>query len=146
MLINQDCQSYQGVSVPFSLEMAQELLNVYHSPLYVYQGDILRQSISHLTLSIPYSEAKCQFATVTNGNIALLKIFKESKWGLHGNTPGDIYLGLKAGFSPDNIVYSGSNLNREEMEQVLRWNIKTLNLDSVSQLELCCQVYQTLKG
>ncbi len=126
--------------------VAQNLLSVYDSPLYLYQGEALRDAISHITLSIPYNNTAFQFAVVTNGNIELLKIFHELGWGLHGNGPGDIYLGLKAGFAPETIVYSGSNLNRQEMEQVLRWNIKTLNLDSLSQLELCCDVYKHLGG
>jgi diaminopimelate decarboxylase len=123
------------------LELAQELLQVYGSPLYVYNGDILRQTISYITKAISYPHTKFHFASVTNGNIALLKIFKNAGWGLHANTPGDIYLGLNAGFYAGDIVYSGSNLNWEEMEQVLGWGVTTLNLDSISQLRLCCEVF-----
>ena len=71
-------------------------------------------------------------------------MFKDAHWGLHANTPGDIYLGLKAGFTPQQIVYSGSNLNREEMIQVLSWGVSTLNLDSLAQLKQCCDIYQSL--
>ena len=123
------------------LELAQELLQVHGSPLYVYDSDILRQTIAAITEAISYPHTKFHFASVTNGNIALLKIFKNAGWGLHANTPGDIYLGLNAGFYPHNIVYSGSNLNREEMEQVINWGVTTLNLDSISQLRLCCEVF-----
>jgi diaminopimelate decarboxylase len=123
------------------LELAQELLQVYGSPLYVYNGDILRQTISYITKAISYPHTKFHFASVTNSNIALLKIFKNAGWGLHANTPGDIYLGLNAGFHAGDIVYSGSNLNWEEMEQVLGWGVTTLNLDSISQLRLCCEVF-----
>ena len=123
------------------LELAQELLQVYGSPIYVYDGDFLRQTIAHITQSIRYPHTKFHFASVTNGNIALLKIFKAAGWGLHANTPGDIYLGLNAGFHPSNIVYSGSNLNREEMAQVLNWGVTTLNLDSISQLRLLSEVF-----
>jgi diaminopimelate decarboxylase len=123
------------------LELAQELLQIYGSPLYVYNGDILRQTITHITKAFSYPYTKFHFASVTNGNIALLKIFQSAGWGLHANTPGDIYLGLNAGFHPGDIVYSGSNLNREEMEQVLDWGVTTLNLDSISQLGLCCEVF-----
>ncbi|WP_254445423.1 decarboxylase [Anabaena sp. UHCC 0204] len=122
------------------LELAQELLQVYGSPLYVYNGDILRRTISHITQAFDYPLTQFHFASVTNGNIALLKIFKSAGWGLHANTPGDIYLGLKAGFLPGDIVYSGSNLNREEMEEVINWGVTTLNLDSLSQLRLCCEI------
>lgn len=129
---------------PFSLELAQSLLQTYGSPLYVYQADQLRQTIQQITQAIPYPRTHFRFASVTNGNIALLRIFRDAGWGLHANTPGDIYLGLQAGFPPDRIVYSGSNLNQAEMAQVLTWGVRTLNLDSLSQLQLCCQVYSAL--
>jgi diaminopimelate decarboxylase len=126
------------------LNLATALLEKYGSPLYVYDGDRLRDTIHHITQSVPYPHTQFRFASVTNGNVALLQIFRSIGWGLHANTPGDIYLGLQAGFSPDQIVYSGSNLDRAEMEQVLAWGITTLNLDSLAQLELLCEVYQTI--
>lgn len=127
-----------------SHEIAQNLLKTYGSPLYVYSREYLEKSIQYITQSIPYPNTEFKFASVTNGNIHLLKIFKEADWGLHANTPGDVYLGLKAGFHPKDIVYSGSNLNRNEMIQILKWGVKTLNLDSLSQLSLCCQIYNEL--
>ncbi|MCM0590801.1 MAG: decarboxylase [Gloeotrichia echinulata IR180] len=130
--------------LPFSEVIAQELLNHYGSPVYIYQSDILRQNIRHITQAFAYPYTQFRFASVTNGNISLLQIFQSCGWGLHANTPGDIYLGLQADFAPEKIVYSGSNLHRQEMEQVLNWGVKTLNLDSVSQLQLCCEVYDSL--
>ncbi len=127
-------------SPPFTQELAQELLNNYGSPLYVYDGDRLRQTIEYITQAVSYPRTQFRFASVTNGNIALLKIFRSAGWGLHANTPGDIYLGLQAGFNPSEIVYSGSNLNHAEMTQVLNWGVTTLNLDSLDQLKLCCQI------
>ncbi|MFN6531011.1 decarboxylase [Nostoc sp. ChiSLP03a] len=127
-------------SFPFSKELAEELLNNYGSPLYVYNGDRLRETIERISKAVSYPRTQFRFASVTNGNIALLKIFRSFGWGLHANTPGDIYLGLQAGFDPSEIVYSGSNLNQAEMLQVLNWGVKTLNFDSLAQLQLCCEV------
>ena len=123
------------------LATAQELLNVYGSPLYVYQLDRLSDTINQITNSIPYPQTQFQFASVTNGNIALLKIFKNHGWGIHANTPGDIYLALTAGFTSNRIVYSGSNLDRSELRQILEWGIHTIDLDSLSQLELLADIY-----
>ena len=114
-------QKVAKLLTPFSQEVAEELLRVYGSPLYVYDAEVLKRTIAHITNAFRYPQTRFHFASVTNGNIALLKIFKNAGWGLHANTPGDIYLGLNAGFEPREIVYSGSNLNREEMEQVLNW-------------------------
>ncbi|MGI0483846.1 diaminopimelate decarboxylase family protein [Pantanalinema rosaneae CENA516] len=130
------------LKLPCPIELVPELINHYGSPLYVYVDDVLQYTIKRLTQAITYPHTHIHFASVTNGNITLLKQFHQAGWGLHANTPGDIYLGLQAGFTPNRIVYSGSNLNRVEMEQVLAWGITTLNLDSLSQLQLCCEVYQ----
>jgi diaminopimelate decarboxylase len=127
-----------------STNFMQELLTIYGSPLYVYNGDRLRQTIEQITEAIPHVQTQFHFASVTNGNISLLKIFRDRGWGLHANTLGDVYLGLKANFIPSKIIYTGSNLNSEEMLQILEWGISTLNLDSLSQLKLFCDTYQAL--
>ncbi|MFN6487222.1 MULTISPECIES: decarboxylase [unclassified Nostoc] len=129
------------LNLPFSKELAEELLNNYGSPLYVYNGDRLGETIERISKAVSYPRTQFRFASVTNGNVALLKIFRSFGWGLHANTPGDIYLGLQAGFDPSEIVYSGSNLNQAEMIQVLNWGVTTLNLDSLAQLQLCCEVF-----
>ncbi|WP_233258501.1 decarboxylase [[Phormidium] sp. ETS-05] len=125
---------------PFAQEVARSLLNTYGSPLYVYQEAILRETIARITKSIPYERTQFHFACVTNGSIPLMQIFQNCGWGLHANTPGDVYLGLKAGFDPKQIVYTGSNLNYGEMQQLLDWGVSKFNLDSISQLQLFANV------
>ncbi len=120
----------------------ETLLNEYGSPLYVYDQATLLATIQRITQAVPYDRKQFHFASVTNGNLALLEIFRQRGWGLHANTPGDVVLGLRAGFAPEQIVYSGSNLNREEMQQMLDWRVGTLNLDSLSQLDVLCELYK----
>ncbi len=136
-----DFDRITGNTLPFALTTAEDLLAIYGSPLYVYQADRLSATIKHITNSIAYPATQFHFASVTNGNVALLQIFKNHGWGIHGNTPGDIYLALAAGFTPDRIVYSGSNLDRDEIRQLLEWNIRAINLDSLSQLQLLVDIY-----
>jgi diaminopimelate decarboxylase len=124
---------------PFSEALAERLLSTYGSPLYVYQADRLRQTLEHITRSIDYPHVQFHFASVTNGNIALLQLIQQAGWGLHANTPGDVFLGLKAGFTPDRIVYTGSNLNRADIQQLIEWKIDRFNFDSLSQLRDFCE-------
>ncbi len=128
-------------TVSFSNKLAAQLLAQYDSPLYVYDADVLAHTIARITNAVPYANKEFHFASVTNGNLALLQIFRAQGWGLHANTPGDVVLGLQAGFLPEEIVYSGSNLNCAEMQQMLDWRVAKLNLDSLSQLETFCEIY-----
>jgi diaminopimelate decarboxylase len=117
------------------------LATTWGTPLYVYQGDRLQHTLQHITQSVPYPRTQFHFASVTNGNVNLLRYFQQAGWGLHANTPGDIFLGLHAGFDPAHMVYSGSNLNRADLAQVLDWGVTTLNLDSVAQVRQLGEVW-----
>lgn len=131
--------------LPNSVALRQgliNLINIYGSPLYVYEREKLENTIKYITEVFSYQSTQFHFASVTNGNINLLKIFQQSGWGLHANTPGDVYLGLTAGFAPQDIVYSGSNLTKAEMAKMFNDGVATFNLDSIDQLELFCQIYQ----
>jgi diaminopimelate decarboxylase len=122
-------------------ELAHELLARYGSPLYVYDADVLRSTVARIERAVPYARTRFHFASVTNGNLALLAIFRACGWGLHANTPGDVYLGLRAGFDPGQIVFSGGNLTGDEMRQMLDWRVGAINLDSLSQLALLGRCY-----
>lgn len=122
--------------------VACALISQYGSPLYVYDASVLEQTIASVEKSISYPRTQFAFAAVTNGNVHLLRKFRDKTWLIHANTPGDAFLALQAGFAGGDIVYSGSNLKREEMRQMLDWGVSTFNLDSVSQLRLLGQVVE----
>lgn len=121
---------------PTDPDLLAQLADQFGTPLFVYDSQVLENAIDRLTVSVPYQRTRFHFASVTNGNIELLKIFKRKGWGLHANTPGDVHLGLAAGFKGSEIVFSGSNLTQDEFSQMLRWQVSILNLDSLSQLQL----------
>ncbi len=118
-----------------SVPLAHQLLAEYGSPLYCYDAERLRADIARITRAVPYADTRFHFASVVNGNLALLRIFRAAGWGLHANTPGDVFLGLRAGFAPPEIVFSGGHLTRAELAELLAQGIGTINLDSLAQLE-----------
>ncbi len=130
----------ESLNSDLSPQTIGELLAQYGSPLYVYDGEVLRRTIEQITAAVPHPKTQFRFATVTNGNLALLRIVRQQGWGLHANTPGDVYLGREAGFEPEQIVYSGSNLSPADMRQVLDWGVTAFNLDSLAQVELCSRL------
>lgn len=121
-------------------ELLLKLLDIYGSPLYVYDAEHFWQMLQRIPQQVGYKPTTYCFAAVTNGSLALLQLVRRAGWSIHANTPGDIYLGLKAGFLPEQIVYSGSNLSPADMQQVLAWGVTTFNLDSVAQVQQLCEL------
>lgn len=68
--------------ISLELELVEKLLQIYGSLLYVYDSKRLQQTIAQITNSIPYPHTNFYFASVTNGNISLLKIFRKAGWEL----------------------------------------------------------------
>ncbi len=111
-----------------------ELIDKYGSPLYVYNENILRQRCRDMADFIPYTNYIANYSTKANSNLELLKIIREE--GLHADamSPGEIYVLLAAGFSPEQIFYIGNNVSIEEMMYATKLGI-TISVDSLSQLE-----------
>lgn len=121
-------------SFPSDPGFLAQLAERFGTPLFVYDARVLETAIERLIAAVPYPTTRFHFASVTNGNVELLRIFRRKGWGLHANTPGDLHLGLAAGFRGREIVFSGSNLSLAEFSQMLEWQVSTLNLDSLAQL------------
>lgn len=113
---------------------AQELIKQYGSPLYVYNESILRQRCRELKNLVSYPNFVVNYSVKANSNLSLLKIIAEE--GLHADamSPGEIFLNLKAGFSPEKILYISNNVSSEEMKYAIDAGVLT-SIDSLSQLK-----------
>jgi diaminopimelate decarboxylase len=111
------------------------LVEKYGSPLYVYNEQILRQRCREMKNLITYPHFIVNYSTKANGNLTLLKIIRDEGLYVDAMSPGEIYVELQAGFTPDQILYVGNNVSAEEMRYAIDRNIQ-VSVDSVSQLEM----------
>jgi len=105
----------------------------FGTPLYVYDAEAIRQAFRRIRLAVPYDPLKVHYACVTNSNLAILRIISGLGGGIHANTWGDAVVAMRAGFAPSDIMYTGSNLGREDMDNLFRHGV-AVNLNSLSQL------------
>ena len=85
------------------------------------------------------------FSAKANTNLAVLKLFESLGSGLDIVSGGELYRGLKAGFSPDKIVYSGVGKRVDEIDYALEAGILMFNVESLEELELINQRASVLK-
>jgi diaminopimelate decarboxylase len=120
-------------------ELTNDIISNYNTPIYVYNTDKIVETLTAIKNTVVYRPFKIYYAAVTNSNLDVLNTFKNLGVGLHANTIGDIYFAFKAGFTPEDIIYSGSNLSKEEMQFLVNKKI-AINVSSLSQLEQFGQI------
>jgi len=112
-----------------------DLIRLYGSPLYVYNEQIIRrkcQEVKHL-LTMP--NYMVNYSAKANSNLYLLKIINDEGLAVDAMSPGEIFVELKAGFSPDRILFISNNVSREEFRDAINAEVK-ISVDSLSQLKL----------
>jgi diaminopimelate decarboxylase len=110
------------------------------TPLYVYSRATLERhfkafdgafdSVSHLTC----------YSVKANSNLALLRLFGSLGSGVDVVSGGEILRALRAGISPEKIVYSGVGKTQAEIELALESRILMFNVESSQELELISRV------
>jgi diaminopimelate decarboxylase len=76
------------------------------------------------------------FSAKANSNLAILKLFANLGGGLDIVSGGELYRGLKAGFPPERIVYSGVGKRVDEIDYALDTGILMFNVESFEELKL----------
>ncbi len=114
---------------------AVELVEKYGSPLYVYNEDILKQRCREMMNLIRYPNFKVHYSVKANSNLELLKIIRKEGLFVDAMSPGEMFMELKAGFKPEQILFICNNVSANEMKYAIERNIN-VSVDSLSQLDL----------
>jgi diaminopimelate decarboxylase len=110
-----------------------DLVARFGSSLYVYDAEAVRQAFFDFQAAFPYQPLEIHYAIVCNKNRYLVRLLHRLGAGIHANTPGDAHAAIASGVPPHRIVYSGTNLNIQDFNYLLRLGIH-FNLDSLDQL------------
>jgi diaminopimelate decarboxylase len=112
-----------------------ELIEKYGNPLYIYNESVIRSKCNELKGLIDYPDFSVVYSPKANSNIEILKIVKDEGLLVDAVSAGEIFVDLKAGFSPDQILYVCNNVTVEELSYAIKCGVK-ISVDSLSQLEL----------
>jgi len=111
-----------------------QLVDQYESPLYVYDADTMQKQFDKLYNAFPGVKLNIHYACKALSNLSVLKLMKKFGTGLDAVSIQEVWLGLKAGFSPDEILYTPNGVSMEEIEMAVKEGVK-INIDNISILE-----------
>jgi diaminopimelate decarboxylase len=106
------------------------------TPFYLYSHATLKRHFLAFDDAFEGMDRLVCYSAKANTNLAILKLFKNLGSGLDIVSGGELYRGLKAGFSPDKIVYSGVGKRIDEIDYALEAGILMFNVESLEELEL----------
>ncbi len=117
-----------------SRELQLEAVKKFGTPLYLYDGDSVRQRYHELYEFIRWPKLKIHYAMKANYNFKLLQLLNAEGAALDTVSPAEVMLAMQAGFTPDRIIYTANNMTEDEVEQVYGLGV-LMNIGSLSRLE-----------
>jgi diaminopimelate decarboxylase len=123
----------------------QALSTKIGTPFYLYSYATLKRHFQAFDIAFADVRKLICFSAKANTSLAVLTIFADLGCGLDIVSGGELYRGLKAGYSPDRIVYSGVGKRVDEIDYALETGILMFNVESTIELELINQRAGALK-
>jgi diaminopimelate decarboxylase len=114
------------------------------TPLYLYSYNSLISGYREVSHAFSKLSPLICYSLKANANLTLCRILATEGAGADIVSGGELYKALKAGFSPQKIVFAGPGKNEKEIEYGLRENIFMFNVESQGELRLIEKVSRQL--
>jgi diaminopimelate decarboxylase len=112
------------------LDIAEE----FGTPLYVYDADRIVSQYHKLTNAFKTTRVKLKYAVKASNNINILKLLRKQGSGVDAVSIQEVWLALKAGFTPSEILYTPNCVSFEEIQLAVKEGVM-INIDNISILE-----------
>ena len=116
----------------------KDLLSIsdtWGSPIYVYDAEKISSQYKRLSNAFGrVPSLKINYAMKALSNISILKLMKKLGAGLDTVSIQEVKLGLKAGFTPEQIIFTPNGVSMNEIEEASLLGVQ-LNIDNLSFLE-----------
>jgi len=111
-----------------------ELSKNFGTPLYVYNADVIRKNYHTLKNAFSGVDVHLKYACKALTNINVLKILQQEGAGLDTVSIQEAKMGLRAGFQPNDILYTPNCVSFEEIQEAVSLGL-IINIDELSTLE-----------
>lgn len=113
----------------------RQIAGEFGAPLYVYDSEKIQSQFNRLTRAFEkVPNLKLNYAVKALSNLSILRYMKHLGCGLDTVSIQEVKLGLMAGFSPEEIIYTPNGVSLEEIEEAAVLGVR-INIDNLSILE-----------
>jgi diaminopimelate decarboxylase len=105
------------------------------TPVHVYSAALIAERYRALDMAFAAYPHACHYAIKANATLAVVRLMRGLGAHADANSGGEIELALRAGFRPDEIVFTGVGKSRDELERALTLGLKAINAESPGEVE-----------
>ncbi len=116
------------------------LCEKYACPLYVYDSAIMKRQYERMVNAFKVKNLKINYACKALSNINVIQYFNSLGAGLDTVSIQEVETGIKAGFEPQEIIYTPNCVSFAEIAEAVEAGVK-INIDNISILEQFGQTY-----
>jgi diaminopimelate decarboxylase len=121
-------------ALPLDPALLESIARDAGTPAYVYDEARIRQAFTALDAALaPYPHA-LHYALKANSTLAIAKLLRALGSDADANSVGEIEVALRAGFIPEQIVFTGVGKTPEELERAVALGVKAINAESAGEL------------
>lgn len=106
----------------------------FGTPTYVYDAETIQCQYKTLKTAFDGIDVKLHYALKALNNINILKLLRKEGAGLDAVSIEEIYLGLRAGFLPSEIMFTPNCVAFSEIKEAVEIGVH-INIDNLSVLE-----------
>jgi diaminopimelate decarboxylase len=125
------------------MDRNQQLLKVaeeFGAPVYVYEAEKIINQYNKLKKAFAPVDVQIKYACKALNNTAVLKLLKKQGSGLDTVSINEVKLGLRAGFLPNEIIFTPNCVSIEEIQEAVQLGVH-INIDNISILEQFGSIY-----
>lgn len=111
-----------------------QIAKQFGTPTYVYDAETIRGQYKTLKNAFDGIDIKLHYALKALNNINILKLLKKEGAGLDAVSIEEIYLGLRAGYLPSEIMFTPNCVAFSEIKEAVEIGVH-INIDNLSVLE-----------
>ncbi|MDB5229196.1 MAG: diaminopimelate decarboxylase [Chitinophagaceae bacterium] len=114
-----------------------DLINIaeeFGTPVYVYHAEKIKSQFERLQSAFDNTDTKFFYAAKALTNINILRYIKSIGCNIDCSSINEVQLAIKAGFAPQNILYTSNSIAFSEIEAAKDFGVN-INIDSISNLE-----------
>ncbi|MBL8022561.1 MAG: diaminopimelate decarboxylase [Leptospirales bacterium] len=136
--------AYKNGSLEWQGASVRQLAAEYGTPLYVYSEAAILDRIARLRSAFGSRRAGIYYSVKANSNLSVLRIISGAGCGADIVSGGELFRCLKAGLTPEKIVFSGVGKSADEIRYAINTGILFLSVESPAELEAIGKIAQEM--